>query len=90
MFKVFDLLNLGSGKDTWRTTPAGAVRSGDWKLIEFFEDGRLELYNLKDDIGEKTNLADRLPRKRDELHALLRDWRAAVNAPMPKRRPKSP
>ena len=81
---------LGSGKDVWRTTPAGAVRSGDWKLIEFFEDGRLELYNLKDDLGEKTNLADRLPRKRDELHKLLKDWRAAVGAPMPRRRQESP
>lgn len=81
---------LGSGKDVWRTTPAGAVRSGDWKLIEFFEDGRLELYNLKDDLGETTNLADQLPRKREELHKLLKDWRAAVNAPMPKRRPQSP
>jgi arylsulfatase A-like enzyme len=81
---------LGSGKDVWRTTPAGAVRSGDWKLIEFFEDGRLELFNLKDDIGETTNLADRLPRKRDELHKLLKDWRAAVSAPMPRRRQESP
>lgn len=81
---------LGSGKDVWRTTPAGSVRSGDWKLIEFFEDGRLELYNLKDDLGEKTNLAHRLPGKRDELHGLLKDWRAAVDAPMPKRRPDKP
>src|SRR5205823_4668383 len=41
----------------WRTTPAGAIRSGDWKLIEFFEDDRLELYNLREDIGESRNLA---------------------------------
>jgi arylsulfatase A-like enzyme len=77
---------LGSGTDVWRTTPAGAVRAGDWKLIEFFEDGRLELYNLKDDLGEKTNLADREPAKRDELHKLLEDWRNALHAPMPERR----
>lgn len=77
---------LGSGKDIWRTTPAGAVRAGDWKLIEFFEDDHVELYNLKDDPGERTNLADRLPQKRDELHALLRNWRAEVQAPMPERR----
>ena len=48
---------LGAGGGTWRTTPGGVIRDGDWKLLEFFEDGRLELYNLKDDIGEKHNLA---------------------------------
>ena len=39
------------------TTPVSAIRSGDWKLLEFFEDGRLELYNLRQDVGEKNNLA---------------------------------
>ena len=37
--------------------PGGAVRDGDWKLIEWYEDGRLELYNLEDDLGEQHNLA---------------------------------
>ncbi len=37
------------------------MRAGDWKLIEFFEDGRLELYNLADDIGEERNLAGAEP-----------------------------
>lgn len=77
---------LGSGKDVWRTTPAGSVRSGDWKLIEFFETGKLELYNLKDDIGEKTNLAEKNAAKVEELKGLLEAWRASVNAPMPKKR----
>ena len=76
---------LGAGAGTWRTTPAGAVRVGDWKLVEFFEDNKLELYNLKDDLGQKTNLADRESAKRVELHAKLKDWRSAVNAPMPAR-----
>jgi arylsulfatase A-like enzyme len=67
----------------WRTTPAGAVRSGDWKLIEFFEDGRLELYNLKEDIGEKRNLAEQRAEKARELHAKLRAWRERVGAPVP-------
>ena len=67
----------------WRTTPAGAVRQGDYKLIEFFEDGRLELYNLRDDIGEQNDLADAMPAKRQELHALLQAWRRSVNAPVP-------
>ena len=49
---------LGIGPGQWRTTPVGLIQAGDWKLMEFFEDGRLELYNLRDDIGETNNLAD--------------------------------
>jgi arylsulfatase A-like enzyme len=67
----------------WKTTPCSAVRQGDWKLIEFFEDGRLELYNLKDDIGEKHNLAQTLPDRANELHRVLLDWRASTHAPVP-------
>lgn len=67
----------------WRTTPGGAIRVGDWKLIEFFEDGRLELYNLKDDIGESKNLATAEPEKTRELHERLKAWRKEINAPMP-------
>jgi arylsulfatase A-like enzyme len=67
----------------WRTTPAGAVRAGDWKLIEFFEDQRIELYNLRDDIGEKNNLATAMPQKANELRAMLVRWRKSVNAPVP-------
>ncbi|MBM3272337.1 sulfatase [Candidatus Kaiserbacteria bacterium] len=74
---------LGAGKGAWRTTPAGAIRSGDWKLIEFFEDGRKELYNLKDDESQKSNLAEKQPEKLKELHAKLVAWRKSVNAPMP-------
>ena len=67
----------------WRTTPAGAVRQGPWKLIEFFEDGRLELYNLDEDIGEQENLAEERPRKVQDMHRLLEAWRADVEAPVP-------
>jgi len=67
----------------WRTTPVGAIRKGDWKLIEFFEDGRLELYNLRDDIGEEHDLADEMPEKVTELHADLVAWRRRVDAPVP-------
>jgi arylsulfatase A-like enzyme len=77
---------LGSGKDVWRTTPAGAVRAGDWKLIEFFETGKAELYNLKDDIGEKTDLSAKNPEKAKELRDMLTAWRAHVKAPMPQQR----
>ncbi len=74
---------LGAGGDTWRTTPAGAIRAGDWKLHEFFEDGRVELYNLRDDIGETKNLVAENPEKAAELKAKLVAWRNDIGAPMP-------
>jgi arylsulfatase A-like enzyme len=74
---------LGAGENTWRTTPAGAIRSGDWKLIEFFEDNRLELYNLRADLSETNNLAASLPDKAKELHQKLVAWRKELHAPMP-------
>lgn len=67
----------------FRSRPVGVVRAGDWKLHENFEDGELELYNLKKDIGESTNLADTNPAKRDELHQLLKKWRSETKAPVP-------
>ena len=67
----------------WRTTPAGAVRMGNHKLLEFFEDGRLELYDLEADLSEANNLASEQPEKAKELHDLLKAWRAQVSAPMP-------
>jgi len=67
----------------WRTTPVGSIRKGDWKLIEFFEDGTVELYNLKEDIGQKNNLAKKMPEKARELLEQLRQWRKEIDAPMP-------
>jgi arylsulfatase A-like enzyme len=74
---------LGAGPGAWRTTPVGAIRSGDWKLLEFFEDSRLELYNLRADLSQTNNLASRSPEKTKELHAKLAAWRKELNAPMP-------
>jgi len=59
---------------------SGAIRAGNWKLIEFFEDGRFELYDLKNDIGEKHNLAREYPQKVAELQKRLIDWRREVGA----------
>jgi len=70
------------------SAPAGAVRQGDWKLIEFYEDGKLELYNLADDIGEKTDLAAAQPKRAAALRARLHAWRKSVNAAMPVKNPK--
>src|SRR4051812_28282343 len=74
---------LGAGPGQWRTKPAGSVHAGDYKLIEFFEDGRQELYNLKNDIGEEHNLAKERPEKVKELHEKLIAWRENVGAKMP-------
>ena len=63
--------------------PGGAVRAGDYKLIEFYEDGRLELYNLARDIREADDLSRRDPRRTAQLHAMLNRWRESVNATMP-------
>jgi arylsulfatase A-like enzyme len=69
------------------TTPYGAIRKGDFKLIEFFDDMRVELYNLKDDIGEKHNLTAQMPQKAEELRKRLHQWREEVGAQMPTRNP---
>jgi arylsulfatase A-like enzyme len=74
---------LGSGPGLWRTTPVSVIQAGDWKLMEYLEDGKLELYNLRNDIGETKNLAADMPDKTKELHARLVAWRKEVNAPMP-------
>ena len=63
--------------------PTGAIRRGDYKLIEWFEDGRMELYDMASDLGETTDLADRMPQKVIELRSTLEDWRKAVDARMP-------
>jgi len=68
-----------------KATPSSAVREGDLKLIEFFEDGgRVELYNLRDDPGETRNLAAALPSKAQALSAALRGWQKETNAAVPR------
>jgi hypothetical protein len=62
--------------------PCGAVREGDLKLIQFFEDGRLELYNLRDDLGENHNLAPTLTSTSDSLRTKLKTWRKSLDAQM--------
>ncbi len=69
------------------STPASAIRQGDWKLIEFFEDGALELYNLREDLGEANNLAAKSPDRVKAMHAALKAWRKDVQAQMPQRNP---
>jgi len=68
-------------------TPYGAVREGDFRLVEFYEDGRVELYNLKDDIGETKDLAAAMPDKAAALRQKLEAWRTRVGAQMPSPNP---
>jgi arylsulfatase A-like enzyme len=64
-------------------SPCGVVREGDWKLIEWFEDNSIELYNIRDDLSEKNNLAASKPDLAKRLRAELVAWRKDVNAVMP-------
>lgn len=54
--------------------PGAAIRQGDWKLIERFENGSFQLYNLAEDIGEKTDLSEAMPDKANELRTKLHQW----------------
>ncbi|MCO8123001.1 sulfatase [Stieleria sp. TO1_6] len=66
---------------TWR--PGAAIRDGQWKLIEFYEDDRVELYDLSQDVGETTDLSKSNPAKTTELRAKLKAWQTKMNAKMP-------
>ncbi len=92
----------------FRTTPHGAVRCGDFKLVEYFGDhfafppeanqeavvydpnlaeyipeSKVELFNLREDVGERRNLAGEMPDETEELLSVLRNWRETVGAAMP-------
>jgi arylsulfatase A-like enzyme len=68
-------------------TPGAAFRSGDWKLIEFYEFGDAELYNLATDPGEQKNLAMENPEKLQELRQTLAEWQQTLKAKMPQQNP---
>ncbi|MCZ6598462.1 MAG: sulfatase, partial [Planctomycetota bacterium] len=74
--------------------PSGAVRAGRYKLLEFYEDGRLELYDLASDVGETTNLAEEKPELAKELRSKLHAWLDSVGAqrtqPNPDHDPERP
>src|SRR5262249_53485678 len=70
------------------TMPYGAIRSGDLKLVEFFNDMHVELYDVKNDIGEQHDLANERPKHVEELRTRLHERRRSVAAPMPTPSPK--
>jgi arylsulfatase A-like enzyme len=67
--------------------PSGAIRSGDLKLIEWFEDDRVELFDLATDPGETHDLADQRPDTVRRMRAALAGWRLGVGAEMPRPNP---
>jgi arylsulfatase A-like enzyme len=70
------------------TTPYGAIRRGDWRLIEFYDDHRIELYNLREDPGERNNLAASSPNVAKDLQDELHQWLRATDAQMPALNPQ--
>jgi arylsulfatase A-like enzyme len=71
-------------------TPGCSVRSGDWKLIEFFEDNRVELYNLREDVGEERDMAKEKPDIAKRLQGALAEWRVRAGAKVPEPNPDWP
>jgi len=70
--------------------PGGAVRIGDWKLLERFEDGRVHLYNLKEDIGEQRDLAEKDPERVAAMRKRLHAWYQEVDAKFLRAKPGGP
>ena len=68
----------------FRSRPCSIVRQGDWKLHEYHEQGTLLLFNLKEDVSERNDLAKSRPDKVDELYGILVDWRERTGAPIPR------
>lgn len=68
----------------FRTRPGSVIRKGKWKLHEYFEDGKLELYDLETDLREQVNVSKEHQGKVKELYKQLNDWRIKTNAPIPK------
>jgi len=63
--------------------PYSAVRLGNWRLIEFFDDGKVELYDLRHDVGERHDLSRTYPDVTGRLRARLAGWRSEVGAQLP-------
>lgn len=79
-------LEGGNGETTdvvFRTRPVSVIRQGDWKLIENYETGKLELYNIRQDFSEKQDLSDCNSEKKKYLYRLLTEWKQNIQAPVP-------
>jgi arylsulfatase A-like enzyme len=85
-------------RDTWffhyphyyaTTTPVSSVREGDWKLLHYYQDDRVELFHLKDDPYEQSEISSQEPERAEKLRKKLDDWLKSVNAALPTKRPAS-
>ncbi|MGB0582671.1 MAG: sulfatase, partial [Limisphaerales bacterium] len=75
----------GTENNYWRATPCSVIRKGDWKLIQFFEDNSIQLYNLKSDIGEETDLSSAEPERAQAMLKELQAWQKKTKAAIPTR-----
>lgn len=89
LFWHFPAYLEGNEKDTeqtepyFRTRPVSVIRQGDWKLIENYETGKIELYNISLDISEKKDLAKQERSTTKKMYQLLLDWKQQIKAPIP-------
>ena len=83
MYKNDRAFEDSQDKPFFRTAPVSVIRQGSWKLLEYFEQERIELYHLKEDIGETNNLKNTHPAKAKELQQKLKDWQVRTNAFIP-------
>ena len=83
----YNLVRPIHGTDTlyWRATPSSVIRKGDWKLIQYFESGEVELFNLAKDRSETKDLSKTYPEKADALRKELERWQKKTNAVIPSR-----
>ena len=73
----------GTDQMTWRAVPSSVIRKGDYKLIHYYEYDNFKLFNLRDDLSEKNDLAQKMPEQARQLHAELMAWVKDTNAPVP-------
>ena len=67
--------------------PSAIIQQGDWKLIQYFEDGRRELYHITEDVGEQDNRVEQQPERAQRMANQLRQWQQSVDATMPTSNP---
>lgn len=81
--QAYDTSDNETRDSLFRTRPGSVLRNGDWKLHYYFENNDVELYNLAQDIGERTNLALEEPKRKDEMLNDLKSWWKKTKAPIP-------
>ena len=72
-----------TGKMNWRAVPSSVIRKGDYKLIHYYEYDNYKLFNLREDLSEKNDLARKRPEQAKRLHAELMAWVKDTKAPVP-------